>query len=621
MYGVPYPPSAAVVAGYAPSLAPAQHSAASSSGGSPLGASAAGYLPRRSLGSAALSQGGLHTTVLQGIASAPGGPTPRVTSVGLNTAGSTSMPPIAIEGVDVQVASLSRDSSRVQSLQLPPPQPRPEVSTPKAVQAQQQQLLGPMMKPAAVAGPMTAPPTMIRLPPQTASPPRPEVQHKMVEDLLREVDELKKNAEFNETRALQQRLETSEQELSQQQLRSARLVSELDEQRSSSSAVEGQTEASLKIVELRQAMSELEQKNWQLVYTVESLERKREHSADLHERECKRLDHVDSVVRLNDVDNIKSPSNAATSAGVQLLRAELAERDRELRAAAAARRRCANQSERTAAALRAKLTELEAIIAATPTPSTSSRASSPRSSERGRDVSSPFAVSGVERSVQTETELGTPLRSSRSQDLPLLRKLGSVEVTEPQCNDDLGLWGTARIQLLTVELLKRYNSNACGLLSLKGGKLVSFLDDLFRLQGCSPPKLPPAILSTICNQVGIESSEGNAKGLSSDELCNLIKRVRKLSFSNGLHDLQRLGSDPIRRSAPASPKGSLEIRALHPCCGWTVAIPPNISTHAIGPPAPTTRTTPGPAVAVATVVTPGASSTAVAANVERRRLH
>merc|ERR1719221_1889395 len=86
---------------------------------------------------------------------------------------------------------------------------------------------------------------------------------------------------------------------------------------------------------------------------------------------------------------------------VRMLRAELAKRDRELLAAAAARRRTADQSERAAAALRAKLAELEAAVAATP--STSSRASSPRSSERGSPMLGAMAC--VERGVQTEPEL------------------------------------------------------------------------------------------------------------------------------------------------------------------------------------------------------------------------
>merc|ERR1712008_153963 len=269
-------------------------------------------------------------------------------------------------------------------------------------------------------------------------------------------------------------------------------------------------------------------------------------------------------------------------------------------------------------------TELEAVLAATPTPSTSSRASSPHSSERGRDVGNPFAVSCVERGVQTETELVIPVRSTRSQDLPQLGTSGSMEVSEPQCDEDLGIWGTARIQLLTLELLKRYNANTCGPPVLKGGELVPFLDVFFRLQGCLPPKLPPAILSAMCNQVRIESSEGNTKGFSSDELCSLIRRVRKLGFSiNGLREEQRLGPELMRRSAPASPKGGLEVRAVQQCSRWTIAIPPNGPTSAIGPTAPTTATmiTPRPAVAVATAVAPGASSTSLASNIEWRRVH
>merc|ERR1711924_565655 len=49
---------------------------------------------------------------------------------------------------------------------------------------------------------------------------------------------------------------------------------------------------------------------------------------------------------------------------VAVLRVELAERDRELLVAATSRRRTAEQSERTAAALRAKLVELEAVLVA-----------------------------------------------------------------------------------------------------------------------------------------------------------------------------------------------------------------------------------------------------------------
>jgi len=68
-------------------------------------------------------------------------------------------------------------------------------------------------------------------------------------------------------------------------------------------------------------------------------------------------------------------------AEVKVLRAELARRDQELMDMAAARHRAAEQSERTAASLRAKLAELEMAVAATP--SASSRASSTHRSETG----------------------------------------------------------------------------------------------------------------------------------------------------------------------------------------------------------------------------------------------
>merc|ERR1712203_1090816 len=74
------------------------------------------------------------------------------------------------------------------------------------------------------------------------------------------------------------------------------------------------------------------------------------------------------------------------------LRAQLAQRDRELVAVATARHRAAKQSEHVVAALRAKLCELEAAVAACSNPS--SAASSPRS-DRCRLTSS-FVVTAAE---------------------------------------------------------------------------------------------------------------------------------------------------------------------------------------------------------------------------------
>lgn len=83
---------------------------------------------------------------------------------------------------------------------------------------------------------------------------------------------------------------------------------------------------------------------------------------------------------------------------VEALRAELAKRDRRLLVLAAERRRSADQSERAAAALRARLSELEAAIQATPTPSTSSQASSPPSQPRS-EVDAGWTRSDVDSAV------------------------------------------------------------------------------------------------------------------------------------------------------------------------------------------------------------------------------
>lgn len=96
------------------------------------------------------------------------------------------------------------------------------------------------------------------------------------------------------------------------------------------------------------------------------------------------------------------PDDGSCDSEVRALRAELAERDRELLAAADARRKAAGQSEKVAAALRAKLTELEAVVAATP--SASSRASSPHRSDC--DFGSPSVEVGaaLDEGVHTEME-------------------------------------------------------------------------------------------------------------------------------------------------------------------------------------------------------------------------
>jgi len=322
-------------------------------------------------------------------------------------------------------------------------------------------------------------------------------------------------------------------------------------------------------------MSELEQNNQQLAFTAETLQQEWDHEPGSQQGMCRRPGQEGLILSSKSEDDGKASSCVATAsdevAEVRLLRAELAERDRELRAVAAARRRCANQSERTVTGLRTKLNELEAIAAATSTPSTSSRASSPRSSERGRDVSAPAAAFCLERGMQTDLESNSSTRSMRSQDVPPLCMDSTWAALDPQTEESLGLWGTSRVGELAAKLLKRHNANTSGRLAWRNGEVASFLDDFFKLQGCSTAKLPPALLSTMCNQIRKDSSEGDADGLSATELCSLIKRVRELGWGrSSLHEEQRW-------SAPASPNGGMNLRVLQPHTRWTLGVPPSSS--------------------------------------------
>lgn len=200
-------------------------------------------------------------------------------------------------------------------------------------------------------------------------------------------------------------------------------------------ALTGQAEAQraeqgLQADEMQSYATELEQENRQLRLTLLSLEEhcggaaqaaealrlQRGAGEEALEREeskvvqlMQELEHLKADFAYSSSGAVSGADGASESPEVRLLRAELAKRDRELLAATAARRRTAEQSERVATALRAKLTELEAAVAATP--STSSRASSLHRSDhsdRGAGASergSPYLLQPpVDKAVQTESD-------------------------------------------------------------------------------------------------------------------------------------------------------------------------------------------------------------------------
>lgn len=242
-------------------------------------------------------------------------------------------------------------------------------------------------------------------------------------------------ASSSETRELSRNLESSLEDLSRERARTKLLESELDQAHARVAA-----DAAAEVEELRRCAADLEQRNVQLQCTVERLsqdscgrtneielteafERERVRAEQMYcELERLRVELLEAQSRavgkrsegpavpplggeleMSNGSHGTEPVDASDSLvsfetpEVRMLRSELAKRDRELLAAASARRRTADQSERTAAALRAKLAELEAIVAATP--SGSSRASSPPRSEGG----SPFQLS-ADRGIQTDLD-------------------------------------------------------------------------------------------------------------------------------------------------------------------------------------------------------------------------
>jgi len=360
---------------------------------------------------------------------------------------------------------------------------------------------------------MAAPLMRVPLQQPAPAPHRPDPQLRALEDLQREMEELRRqNADLAqrselleagevsrrsaeaEAEELAQRFGASEEELSRERTRSRRLSSELEEAHAQAAAA-GSAEAREmwgQLEELRRYVAERERDVLSLRGCVERLEQAAAAGAEAAEEARSRdrfsgdtpnsWDGQRADQLFEELEQLKAELEERTRGGwevdssgnagavdslegveVRLLRAKLAKRDRELLAAAAARRRTADQSERAAAALRAKLTELEAAVAATP--STSSRASTPRSSERG----GPSDVPGVDRAVQTEFEVlagAVQLQAGAGQPAGA-RPLGPEgPVWRPQPLggpvEERDAWDVERLQAAAAELLRRQGASACG---------------------------------------------------------------------------------------------------------------------------------------------------------------
>lgn len=264
-----------------------------------------------------------------------------------------------------------------------------------------------------------------------------------------------------------------------------------------------------------------------------------------------------------------------------MLRAELAKRDRELLAASAARRRSADSSERAAAALRAKLSELEAVVAATP--SASSRASSPHRSDAG----SPVFCSLADRSIQTDLEAVSISTASDMDPLNLPPKAGGSTSSAPPhrrlpltpTRQDIDIWDPEHMKAVISELFQMHDVGRCGNLVWKNGEVMKFLNDFFERHDSPPPRLPSAVFSNIYNQVKIESGHTEIDGLNVVEIHDFCKRIHDLYMTNrGLRGEMR-ERRPSATSATSSPTaGVVAAGAVSPAISMT----PLASTNMAG---------------------------------------
>lgn len=176
------------------------------------------------------------------------------------------------------------------------------------------------------------------------------------------------------------RLRCSEEALAEERYRSSCLTSELEMARSrAATSTDAGSEVAAELDEMRRYAAELEARGGLASNSAAVSSLGVRGGAELPPGAM--MEAVRGGTSSMPTNGVNPVANSAPDydAEVRALRAELAERDRELLAATTARRKAAGQSEKVAAALRAKLMELEAFVAATP--STSSRASSPHRSD------------------------------------------------------------------------------------------------------------------------------------------------------------------------------------------------------------------------------------------------
>ena len=219
---------------------------------------------------------------------------------------------------------------------------------------------------------------------------------------------------------------------------------------------------------------------------------------------------------------------------VQQLRQQLAIRDRELVAAAAARQRCAAQSAQLAASLRSKLTELEAHLAPC-SPSMSSG-----SSHRGATDRVPLprvgdpsrhAVNGFRGPPGLDSKHGWPgpTEEDAGQRAYRWHAVGPEVSAPPEgpVEDKQKSSGPQRLQAVAQQLFQRFDARGCGTLSWRDGEVMDCLRHLLMAYRLHLPELSKQSLSSIYSQV--KSTNSEVEGLDLVEMCQFAQKVWEVS--------------------------------------------------------------------------------------------
>lgn len=143
-------------------------------------------------------------------------------------------------------------------------------------------------------------------------------------------------------------------------------------------------------------------------------------------------------------------------------------------------------------------------------------------------------------------------------------------VAEEPCKwtkKDLEVWNPDHIKAVTLELFQRHDAGQKGRLSWQNQEVMYFVQDFFKIHGCVPPQMPPAIFSKAYNEVKIGSlpTHRDMDGLDTIEACKFVRRVYFILDDRSLPEsMESLQSIEAREVAPDISSPSLASPMLIP---------------------------------------------------------